>query len=157
MYKKIDDFQLETTVRRLLYHDKRLSCATCLLDIAVFNGDLLIAGHVNTIALREEVYSRLTSSGLGYRRLFKRLSVDAAPANAVLDAWITTSINSQLVMDSEIDPHAFKILTSDQVVYLMGDVLPYQAERVVNLARNTDGVRYVVKLLRYFRVTESNP
>jgi osmotically-inducible protein OsmY len=53
-----------------------------------------------------------------------------------------------------VDPHAFKVLAVDQVVYLMGDMLPDQAQYLINIARNTPNVRHVVKLLKYYHLTD---
>jgi len=42
------------------------------------------------------------------------------------------------------------VVTSDRIVYLMGDVRKEQAEKVINIARFTSGVEWVVKMLKYF-------
>ena len=78
-------------------------------------------------------------------------------ANTVLDDWITTKIRSQIFADSAIDPHVFKVVTSDQIVYLMGDVSPSEAKRVVQIASACDGVRRVVTLLKYYNLSDHPP
>ena len=71
------------------------------------------------------------------------------------DSLITAKIRSQIVADSEINPRAFKVVTSDGVVYLMGDVIPTQADWVVEIARNTAGVLTVVKLFKYYQLSDN--
>ncbi len=154
-YKKMDDFQLRAAASRALYHTPAFKNKLRAVEVAVFNGDVLLAGHVDTPALQQAVYSRFAAERLSYRRLFRYVRVANGEANRALDTWITTQIVSLALFDPQIDPHAFKVITVDQVVYLLGDMFPDQALQLVELARNTPEVLYVVKLLRYYHVTES--
>jgi len=154
-FKKIDDFQLRADVARAIYHNKLFKHSMHTVDVAVFNGDLLLAGHVETAELRTALYSHLLAAQLNYRRLFRYVTVASSESNRVLDSWITTQIVTQVLLDTTVDPHAYKVVTVDQVVYLMGDMLPEQALKLIDVARNTDHVRYVVKLLRYYHLTDT--
>ncbi|RUR10419.1 BON domain-containing protein [Legionella sp. km772] len=149
VYKKLDDYHLLVEVNNSLYADKLLKCEVCVLDVAIFNGDVLVAGHLPSPRLIKETRRRLFRVG-GYRHLFIELKLSQANSNSLQDAWITTKIRSQIFADDSIDPNAFKIVTADQVVYLMGDVRLDEANKVINIARNTSGVVRVVKLLKYF-------
>ena len=73
------------------------------------------------------------------------------PNTLVEDGWITAKIRIGILQDSSIDPDQFKIVTVDELVYLMGDVIPAQALKVIMISRNCDGVRRVVKLFRYYQ------
>lgn len=152
VYKKVTDYQLSADSNRALYRDDVFKRKDCSIDVAAFNGDLLIAGHVGSEALREEAYTRL-SHVVGVRRFFNQLAIGTPEDGTVEDAWITTNIRGQMVADSEIDQHQFKVITSDRIVYIMGDVVSDQATRVIALARQTQGVRRVVKLLRIYRLS----
>ena len=149
VYKKLNDYHILVDVTKVLYVDKTFKCDGCVLDIAVFNGDILIAGHLPTAQLQDKVRNRL-SFVTGYRRIFNEVVRSNVPLNTVQDGWITTKIRSQIFADDSIDPNAFKVLTSDKVVYLMGDVRQAEAERVIRIARQTNGVARVVKILKYF-------
>ena len=124
-----------------------------VIDLATFNGDILMAGHVPTSALRDEAQTRIARIP-GYRRLFNQLSVESATNNAILDSWITAKIRSGILANAEIDPDQFKIVTSDRIVYLMGDVIPAQARKVIYIARKCAGVKRVVKLLKYYNLSD---
>lgn len=154
VYQKLSDYKLSLTTRHLLFGDQQLKQAGCYLDIAVFNGDILVAGHIPSSALREEALRRLNGLS-GYRELFKQIAVRQALNDGVEDIWITTKIRSQIVANSAIDPNMFKIITSDRIVYVMGDVKPSEARLVLNIARKVDGVIRVVKLLRYYHLSEN--
>jgi osmotically-inducible protein OsmY len=152
---KLSDLQIYSIATHALYKDDYFDSSKSHIDVAVFNGDILMAGHVETEAMREEAYRRVSPTP-EYRRLFKDISIDPFRTDLVKDSWITTKIRSQIIADSEIDPRTFKIVTSDQIVYLMGDVMPDQADWVVNIARNTAGVVRVIKLFKYYHLSDKN-
>lgn len=149
LYKKLNDYHILVEINNVLAVNKTFDNPKCTIDIAVFNGDVLLAGHVPSLELYEELRQRI-SKVKGYRRLFNVITVSRISANGVQDSWITTKIRSQIVADSSIDPNAFKVVTSDRVVYLMGDVQREEADKVVKIARFTNGVARVVKIFRYY-------
>lgn len=148
VYKKLDDYHLYVKVNNALTTDQLFKNANCVLDIAVFNGDVLVAGHLPEPEMKAELQHRL-SKIKGYRRLFNEVRVRNISSNSFQDSWITTKIRSQIFADASIDPNAFKVITSDGVVYLMGDVRPHEATTVINIARHTVGVVHVVTVLKY--------
>jgi osmotically-inducible protein OsmY len=151
VYHEWNDYDLNAIIRRTLYKDNYFHCAECHLDIAVLNGDVLLAGHVETEEMRQEAYKRVKAIG-DYRRLFEKISIEPIRTDVLKDSWITAKIRSEMIADSAINPRAFKVVTSDQTVYLMGDVMPDQAEWVVSIARDTTGVKRVVKLMKYYHL-----
>lgn len=152
IYKKMSDFQIGANVRRALYKDNLLKCKTCYIDIETFNGDLLLAGHVPTRALRNEAEKRVKTVD-DYRRVFVHLSISKERATSLEDSWITAKIRSAIIADSSINPKKFRVATSDGVVYLMGDVQPEQAKKVIQIARTTSGVKRVVKMFKYYQLS----
>lgn len=153
VYKKLDDYNLAAVAHHALFDDKIFKQPGCYLDLAVFNNDVLLAGHVPTDALRDMAANRLQKLG-GYREFFNQLAVKQDKHNALQDTWITTMIRTQMFADAEINPKEFKIITVDGIVYLMGDVIPEQAERVIAISRQTRGVVRVVKLLNYYNLSD---
>lgn len=151
VYKKIDDYQLGARANRALFVDEKLRCEGCAIDLAVFHRVVLLTGHVPTRALREEANARV-SQVPGIVKLYNQLAVGRAGDNTIQDSWITAKVRSQMMRDAEINPRAFKVVTADRIVYLMGNVMPYQGERVIRIARRTDGVIRVVNLLNYYQL-----
>jgi osmotically-inducible protein OsmY len=149
VYKKLHDYHLLVDINNALYVDKTFKNERCVLDITAFNEDILLAGHVPSEEMLYEILHRLRKI-TGYRHLYNEIKVSQSASNTVQDTWITTKIRSQIFADDSIDPNAFKIITSDGVVYIMGDVRRQQAERVIKIARLTKGVLRVVKILNYF-------
>jgi osmotically-inducible protein OsmY len=153
IYHKVSDFRLNADINRALYRDKTFKWSDRSVTATVFNQDVLLVGHVPERSLRQEAESRVNAVG-GYRRLFNYIQISSGSFNGLLDSWITTRVRSMILADSEIDPKAFKVVTSDQVVYLMGDVMSDQSNKVVDIARRCDGVRRVVKLFQYYHLTD---
>lgn len=149
VYRKLNDYNLAAEVNKALYSDKLLKSPLCVLDFAVFNGDILITGHLPSQALLNEVNLRLKNVR-GYQRLYNQIRISQSPSGNLYDAWITAKIRSEIFADDSIDPNAFKVITVDQVVYIMGEVKLDEAKKVIQIARYTDGVKKVVKILRYY-------
>lgn len=148
VYKKVDDYHLFIKANNAITVDKLFKNCNCVLDITVFNGDVLVAGHVPNSDMLVILTQRLNKIK-GYRRLFNEVRVSDTPANSIQDSWITTKIRSQIFADDSIDPNAFKVITTDGVVYLMGDVRLEQAATVISIARHTIGVVRVVRVFKY--------
>lgn len=152
VYKKMDDYQLGAEANRRLFADDRLRCEGCAIDLAVFHRDVLLTGHVPTRALREEANARLSNLD-GVRKIYNQLAISKTSDHTLQDSWITAKIRSQIIADAEINPREFKVVTADSIVYLMGDVLPEQAARIIDVARQTEGVKRVVRLFNYYRLS----
>lgn len=153
IYKKLSDYQLAANASRALYKDKMFKRADCSIDLAIINGDILLAGHVPTDILRQEAFQRITDL-CGYRRIFNQLAIGQIANDSLQDDWITAKIRSQIFTDAAIDPHQFKVVTSERIVYLMGDVIPTEANRVIHIARSCSGVKRVVKLFKYYNLSD---
>ena len=153
IYNKTADFQLQANASRALYHDQLFKQKDVSIDLAVFHLDVLLVGRVPTMALRQEALERITALP-GKRRLFNQLEVTHRLGNPIEDGLITTGIRGQILADADIDPNAFKVVTSEQIVYLMGDVLPEQAKKVIVFARSFAGVKRVVTLFKYYHLSD---
>ncbi len=155
VYDDFSDYQLALKAGHLLAENNTFAPPGSLLDLAVFHGDMLLAGHVPTAELRQEAIERLKGLS-GYRSLYNQVAVVTQEKTAGFsDCWITTKIRSRIFADASIAPKEFKIVTVDGIVYLMGEVREIQAQRVIDIARKTSGVRRVVKLLHI--LTENQP
>lgn len=153
LYKKMSDMQIAALVNKSLFQDKVFRRPDCNIDIAVFNGDILLAGNVPSERLRNLANKRVVHAA-EHRRFFMQLSLKPTQISDVEDGWITMKIRSQIFSDSAINPNKFKVVTVNGIVYLMGDVIPEQARRVIHYAKNTSGVLRVVKLFKYYNLSD---
>lgn len=65
------------------------------------------------------------------------------------DTWITSAVKSSLLVKSGLRSGSIKVITENNVVYLMGLVTRKQADLAVEGARRVDGVQRVVKVFEY--------
>ena len=70
-------------------------------------------------------------------------------ATKIHDTWITTKIKTQYIASNEINPSKIKVITDDGVVYLMGMAPREEANKAIEVASQTEGVKKVVTAL-YF-------
>src|SRR3990167_8546348 len=94
VYNSLSDYKLALKAGHLLAQDKTFEQTGCLLDLAVFHGDILLACHVTTPELRKLAVERLHDLS-GYRSLYNQIAVVNQQKTAGFsDAWITVKIRS---------------------------------------------------------------
>lgn len=84
--------------------------------------------------------------------------IEIAPLSSLTsrsnDTLITTKVKAALVETKDIYVSAFKIVTENGVVYLMGRVTQFEGNSAANAARGVNGVRKVVKVFEYINENE---
>lgn len=145
---KINDQQLETIARVNLNNtSKQLEDAH--INIDSFNGIVLLSGQVpneQLHALAGDTVGKINSVRQVHNELTTGTPTDFQTRSK--DSWITTKIKTKLVASS-IQSRRIVIITEAQTVFLMGLVSRYEADRITNVAKNTDGVKQVVKVFEY--------
>lgn len=145
---KINDQQLETIARVNLNNtSKQLEDAH--INIDSFNGIVLLSGQVPNEQLRAlagDTVGKINSVRQVHNELTTGTPTDFQARSK--DSWITTKIKTKLVASS-IQSRRIVIITEAQTVFLMGLVSRYEADRITNVAKNTDGVKQVVKVFEY--------
>lgn len=145
---KINDQQLETIARVNLNNtSKQLEDAH--INIDSFNGIVLLTGQVANEQLRTlagDTVGKINSVRQVHNELTAGSTTDFQARSK--DSWITTKIKTKLVASS-IQSRRIVIITEAQTVFLMGLVSRYEADRITNVAKNTGGVKQVVKVFEY--------
>ena len=152
VFKKTTDIALAAKVGHVIKLEPLLNCpSNRCFEIATFHGDILLLGDVQTQEQKDKATQVVIALG-GYRHLYNYIQINpqATYETNINDHLVTTRIRSQVVSNSEIDPQPFKVITHDQIVYLMGDVLDTQEELIIDVAKDTEGVRKVVNLLQSY-------
>jgi osmotically-inducible protein OsmY len=62
---------------------------------------------------------------------------------------VTTKVKARFVDGQRFNPIHVKVVTENQVVYLLGLVKKQEAKDAVELARTTEGVKKVVTVFEY--------
>lgn len=155
VFKKTTDIVIAAKVGHAIKLEPMLECPSghCF-EIAVFHGDVLLLGSVDSLEKKQKV-TEVSEGIANIRHLYNYIDVtDQMGINAnIEDHWITTKIRSQVMANSDIDPDPFKVVSYQQVVYLLGDVLDEQEKLIIDIAKDTDGVKKVVNLIQTYTLT----
>jgi osmotically-inducible protein OsmY len=121
-----------------------------VVDVNVQNGEVMLTGGVpNEQAHLDAV--KIAWSVQGVKRVIDNIGrAEGASLGAYTkDTWITTQLKSTLMFDSDIQSRNYSIKTVSGQVYVMG-IAQDEEElgRVMDHARNTDGVTKVVSYVR---------
>lgn len=122
------------------------------LVVVSYNGVVLLAGQVNSEADRQ--LAEKTVHGVrNVRVVHNELTIGGNTSALVRtsDTWLTTKIKSQMLADANLSANRIKVVTENGIVYLLGLVTQNEADRAVNLVRETSGVQKVVKMFEYVR------
>jgi osmotically-inducible protein OsmY len=151
LQKNFDDSYLTLDIRHAIKSDESLSNAN--ISVAVFNRVVLLTGQTPKAGQRKNA-EEIAKGIPGVQQVYNFITI-SPPSSTLIqtsDAWITTKVKSKLIAANEVDPSKIKVVTEDGTVYLMGIVLPSQAEAAVYLASTTDGVQNVVKIFSYLKI-----
>lgn len=115
-----------------------------------YNHVVLLAGQVATPELRDQA-KQIAQDTPKVRRVFNELTIGPpiGTARRSKDAAITTNIKTRFVATTNVSARQIKVVTEDGVVYLMGITSRDQANAAAEIARNSTGVKRVVKLIEY--------
>ena len=148
LYKKIHDVKISAQVGHVLKIDPDLYCpSNKCFEIAVFHGDVLLLGTVPTQEQKNKAEQDIIKLGQ-YRHFYNFVDVNPnfGYDSNYQDHLITTSIRSAVLSNSDIDPEPFKIISKNNIVYVMGDILEDQEKLIIDVCRKTTYVNKVINL-----------
>ena len=125
------------------------------VNVTSYNRVALLTGEVPDDAARAEA-EKIVRAVPNVREVTNDLQVagiSSYPARAN-DACLTTKVRGRLFDTKRVSPVHLKVVTEAGAVYLMGVVSEAEAEEAVDIARNTGGVRKVVKVFEYCKATD---
>lgn len=120
----------------------------CHLVVSVFNGRVLLAGQAPSKELRLQA-QRIALTASGISKLYNEITIEApnSTLSRVNDSWISTKIRLDLMNSPPLKSATLQVITSDGVVYLMGEATPAQAKQAIAIIRSIAGVQKVVNVL----------
>ena len=145
---KINDQQLET-IARVNLNNTSEQLEKAHINIDSFNGLVLLTGQVPSEQLRNlagDTVGKINSVRQVHNEMTAGTPTDFQTRSK--DSWITTKIKTKLVASS-IQSRRIVIITEAKTVFLMGLVSRYEADRITDVAKNTSGVKQVVKVFEY--------
>ncbi len=120
--------------------------------VSSFNQVVLLAGQTPSENLRAEAQN-IAQHTPNVRRVYNEISVDypLSITQQSQDTWITAQVRSKMLAEKGLESGSLRVITENGVVYLMGIVTPEQANLAVNVSRQINEVRKVVKVFQYIR------
>ncbi len=115
-----------------------------------FNRHVLVLGQTPNEDIIEKI-SQVLSETDGVKKVYNEVSpmTPLTYWQKAKDSWITTKINSTMILTPKMNPWEIHVTTENAIVYLAGIVTPEEEEFAVNTAKMTSGVRKVVKIFDY--------
>jgi len=128
----------------------------CSISVATCNKIVLLTGHTKSWTLWKRARQKVARIS-GIRRIYNYIKVrkKLKTAEYLKDAWITTKIRTKIISNFDVDPRKIKVVTDNGTVYLMGCMPREQANMIVKMAKNTNGVKCIKRLFEYIVVVRS--
>ncbi|WP_367608042.1 BON domain-containing protein [Legionella sp. W05-934-2] len=142
------DARIFHLVHKRIVRDPKFAFSS--VQVNVFNQVVLLTGQVSSAAVKIEAekIARMTPQ---VERVYDQLELEEplALSQQSIDSWITSEISAKMLATKNLRSGAIKVVTNNNVVYLMGIVKKSQAAIAVDIARRTDRVKKVVKVFQY--------
>lgn len=143
------DEEINFRINRKLANDPVLNAETHISAVS-YNRVILLTGQ----SYDEELKARAghyAKSIPEVRRVFNEITLDIPTTvyRRAQDVGITSAVKTKMFANRDLKSNNFKIVTEDGVVYILGIATSRQADLAVSIARDTSGVKKVVKLIEY--------
>lgn len=140
---QIDDQTVEVRVIAALQSEERFENSR--IKVVSYNRRVLLMGQTPNEALKR-LAQQIARDTKGVDQVHNEIRVTDVIGMATIskDTWITGKIKTKLLADDEVSGAKIKVVTENGEVFLMGLVEKAQAERAIELARNTNDVKRVI-------------
>jgi osmotically-inducible protein OsmY len=125
------------------------------VNVTSYNRIVLLTGEVPDDEARIEA-EKIVRAVPNVREVTNDLQIAgiSSYASRTNDTYLTTKVRGRLLDTQRVSSVHLKVVTEAGAVYLMGLVTEPEAEEAVDIARNTGGVRKVVKVFEYCKATD---
>ena len=125
------------------------------VNVTSYNRVALLTGEVPDDGARAEI-EKIVRAVPNVREVTNDLQVSGISSygSRSNDTYLTSKVRGRLFDTKRVSPVHLKVVTESGVVYLMGIVTEPEADEAVDIARNTGGVRKVVKVFEYCKPTD---
>ncbi|MCT8988609.1 BON domain-containing protein [Shewanella phaeophyticola] len=149
MSTQISDTNADFTIASALSKHDDLNNQTNIAAV-VMNSNVLLIGQAPNSMLRDKairVVQELEIGGKIHNQI--RIGTPTSFTTRSNDTWVTTKVKGRMLNEKSLDITRIKVVTENGEVFLLGLIDRKQADLAVEIARNTAGVRKVVKVFEY--------
>lgn len=120
------------------------------LNATSYNRKLVLTGEAPDAATRDELY-RIGHSVPNVREVHNEVTIGPATslASRSRDTLITTKVKIRFLDAQKFNALHVKVVTENQIVYLLGQVKRQEGKDAIDIARTTADVKKVVSHLEY--------
>jgi osmotically-inducible protein OsmY len=120
------------------------------LNATSYNRMVLLTGEVADAAAKAQA-EKIARAVENVRGVHNELQVagNSALSARVNDSYLTSKVKARFVDAQKFNPLHVKVVTENNVVYLLGLVKRQEANEATEIARTTGGVQKVVRIFEY--------
>lgn len=120
------------------------------INITSYNRMVLLTGEVPTETIKADI-EKLIMGVDNVRKIFNEIAVagNTSLASRSNDTLITSKVKTRFLTERKFQINHVKIVTENEVVYLLGVVTRQEADNAAQIASSTSGVKKVVKVFEY--------
>ena len=123
----------------------------------VMNGNVLMYGQAPNSMLHDKAIKAVQELNIGGKIHNQiRIGNPTSFTTRSNDTWVTTKVKGRMLNEKSLDVTRIKVITENGEVFLLGLIERSQADLAVDVARNTAGVRKVVKVFEYVEPKEED-
>lgn len=144
-----EDEQITYQATRLLASNKALVDDAHVTAVS-YNRVVLLTGETPNAQLRSEA-AKIVQQVPGVKRIFNEIVIGESVSAYELskDAMVTANVKARMLATTNLKSNEFKVVTENGTVFLLGLSSRKQANIAAEVARNSHGVKRVVKLVEY--------
>lgn len=119
------------------------------ISTSAYDGNILLTGQANSEQIMKA--ENLAREVEGVKKVFNQIRIGESVGGTTItnDAWITTKVKSQLVLNSNTKARNIKVVTENGEVFLIGIVSPEEGRTAAEVSSKVNGVRKVITLFTY--------
>ncbi|MDO8894006.1 MAG: BON domain-containing protein [Nitrosomonas sp.] len=120
------------------------------INITSYNRMVLLTGEAPTETIKADI-EKLIMGVDNVRKIFNEIAVagNTSLASRSNDTLITSKVKTRFLTERKFQINHVKIVTENEVVYLLGVVTRQEADNAAQIASSTSGVKKVVKVFEY--------
>ena len=124
-------------------------------NVTSYNRAVLLTGEVPSESIKAEV-EKLVTAITNVRGMTNEIQVagGASLSARANDSFLTSKVKARFVDGNSFNPFHVKVVTESGTVYLIGIVTEAEAKSATEIARTTGGVKKVVRLFEYCKLTD---
>lgn len=120
------------------------------INITSYNRMVLLTGEAPTETIKTDI-EKLIMGVDNVRKIFNEIAVagNTSLTSRSNDTMITSKVKTRFLTERKFQINHVKIVTENEVVYLLGVVTQQEADNAAQIASSTAGVKKVVKVFEY--------